>query len=713
MDSFFISIKNSTTVNNAILRLQDSVEITPQIQKAIDFCIKLHQGQKRKSGEPYAVHPILVAAITAKFSKDSSMVISALLHDVVEDTPCTIKEVENEYGSDVAYIVDGLTKIVEIREHELIKSDSNEKLLSSALTFRKMLVASIDDVRVLVIKLCDRLHNMLTLDALKPEKRLRIAEETLVVYAPIAHRLGISTIKNELEDLSFSYIYPNDFAKIHAFLVSHEYQIQLTLNKFIANVTELLFQNGFSENEFKINSRIKHKYSTFLKMHRKGISIEEVLDLFALRIIVENDVDCYKVLGVIHLHFKPLIARFKDYIAIPKENGYRTIHTTVFHQSKIYEVQIRTKQMHEVAEYGIAAHWIYKSGVKTSPNLDWLKSLAYSNENENIEEFYSYAKEALFSEDIVVYSPKGDVFNLPRGSTALDYAYAVHSDVGSMALESYVNNIKKPLLSELKSGDIVSIKTSKEPIARCSWVDMVKTSRAKKSIKVACATKIREIDEFVGKNIINTIYSRYKPNITDEIKSQQYHRIPDNLDYLKHVKRNTEKMIIDTKGFMARLRVQNLHLREYKFDNIAVYSNFSINSVLFDHCCHPKFGDDIVAFKENNNAVIHHKMCDNAFLQLSNGHKMLFCCWAYDSLYRYRMVVSLPNVVGTLAKLLTFMSGAEMNIVFIEYGKDKSQNVQYVEIEFEISNENKDDVRKALEQKVKIVEFAAKKDAYK
>lgn len=713
MDSFFLSIKNSTTINNAILRLQDSVEITPQIQKAIDFCIRLHEGQKRKSGEPYAVHPILVAAITARFSKDSSMVVSALLHDVVEDTPCTINDIEKEYGSDVSYIVDGLTKIVEIREHELIKSDSSEKLLSSALSFRKMLVASIDDVRVLVIKLCDRLHNMLTLDALKPEKRLRIAEETLVVYAPIAHRLGISTIKNELEDLSFCYIYPNDFAKIQAYLVSHEYQIQLTLNKFIANVTELLLQNGFNENEFKINSRIKHRYSTFLKMHRKGISIEEVLDLFALRIIVENEVDCYKILGIIHLHFKPLIARFKDYIAIPKENGYRTIHTTVFHQSKIYEVQIRTKQMHQVAEYGIAAHWIYKSGVKTAPSLDWLKSLAYSNENENIEEFYTYAKEALFSEDIVVYSPKGDVFNLPRGSTALDYAYAVHSDVGSRALECHINNIKKPLLAELKSGDIVSIKTSQEPIARCSWVDMVKTSRAKKSIKVACATKIKEIDEFVGKNIINTIYSRYKPHIADDIKNQHYYRIPENLDYLKHIKRNTEKMIIDTKGFMARLRVQNLHLREYKFDNIAVYSNFSINSVLFDHCCHPKFGDDIVAFKDNSSAVIHHKMCDNAFSQLSNGHKMLFCCWAYDSLYRYRMVVSLPNVVGALAKLLTFMSGAEMNIIFIEYGKDRSQNVQYVEIEFEISNENKEDVRKVLEQKVKIVEFAAKKDAYK
>lgn len=713
MDSFFLKVKNISNINDAISLLKQSVECNYQIQKAVEFSIKAHEGQFRKSGEPYAMHPILVASITAYFSKDSSMVISALLHDVVEDTEYTLEKIKDDYGSDVAYIVDGLTKIVEIREHQLIKSDSNEKLLSSALSFRKMLIASIDDVRVLVIKLCDRLHNMLTLEALAPEKQIRISEETLVVYAPIAHRLGISTLKNELEDLSFSYIYPKDFKKINDYLISHDYQIQLTLNKFISKVEELMRQNGFSDFEFKIRSRIKHKYSTFLKMHRKGITIDEVLDLFAIRVIVESEVDCYRVLGIIHLNFKPLIARFKDYVAIPKENGYKTIHTTVFDDSKIYEVQIRTKEMHKVAEYGIAAHWIYKSGIKNSPNLDWLKSLAYSNENENIEEFYSYAKETLFSEDIVVYSPKGDVFTMPRGSVALDYAYAVHSDVGSKAIEAYINNIKKPLLTELKSGDIVSIKTQENILPRCSWVDMVKTSRAKKSIKMLCTTRIKEIDELTGKNIIDTIYSRYKSNITEEFKIANLHRVPNNFDYLKHVKRNTEKYIIDQKGFIARLKVQNIQLREFKFENIVVYSNFSINSVSFDHCCHPKFGDDIVAFKENNKAVIHHKMCENAYSLTKKCERMLFCCWAHDYLFLYRMVVSLPNVVGALAKLLTFMSSNDMNITFIEYGKDKSQHVQYVEIEFEMSTNNKEDTKRFLEQKVKIVEFFEKKDAYK
>ncbi|QOG13089.1 RelA/SpoT family protein [Arcobacter sp. FWKO B] len=713
MNTFCKELQKINTIDGAKEILASSIQITQNIKKAVDFCIVAHDKQYRKSGEPYAVHPILVATITAYFSNDESMVIAALLHDVVEDTPSTIEDVEHEYGVDVARIVDGLTKIVEIREHELTSSTSHEKLLSSALSFRKMLIASIEDVRVLVIKLCDRLHNMLTLDALKREKQIRIAEETLVVYAPIAHRLGISTLKNDLEDLAFFYIYPEEYKEIDNYLQEYQSKIQLKLNDFVSNTKSLLEYHGFNAENLKIFSRIKHHYSIFLKMQRKGISIDEILDLLAIRILVDNPIECYDVLGHIHMKYKPLIARFKDYVSTPKENGYQTIHTTVFYDSSIYEVQIRTFDMNKVAEYGVAAHWKYKSGLNAhSPNLKWLHSLEF--ENENIEEFYSDAKQDLYSEEIVVYSPKGNTFALPRGATALDFAYLIHTDLGNCAVESFVNNVKVPLLTELKSSDIISIKTTDHQIPRCSWIDMVKTTRAKKAIKLLCSTRLREIDESSGKNIVNTIFSRYKTNVLSELDYQvKFYKIPVILDYLKEVKKKITEQLVGKLGFVTRLKLQNLKFREYKIDKVVFYSNFSINNLLFEHCCHPKFGDDIVAFKEKSSAVIHHKMCNKAYKKILNGDHMLFCKWEENKLHNYKMVVSIPNVKGELAKLLTYLSVHDINIVFIEYGRDKISHTRYCEIEFETTHANKEHLKTLIEKRVKIIDFFSKADAYK
>ncbi|MDY0321923.1 MAG: RelA/SpoT family protein [Arcobacteraceae bacterium] len=713
MNNLCQELQQINTIEDAKKALASSIEITPKIEKAINFCVTSHEGQTRKSGEPYAVHPLLVATITAYFSNDEAMVTAALLHDVVEDTACTLEEIEEGYGLDVSKIVDGLTKIVEIREHELTSSTSHEKLMSSALSFRKMLIASIEDVRVLVIKLCDRLHNMLTLSALKKEKQIRIAEETLVVYAPIAHRLGISTLKNYLEDLAFMYIYPEEYKAIDEHLQAYQSKMHLKLNDFVSTTKSLLEYHGFNSDSLKIFSRIKHHYSIYLKMQRKGVTIDEILDLLAIRILVDTPIECYDVLGHIHMKYKPLIARFKDYISTPKENGYQTIHTTVFYDSSIYEVQIRTFDMNKVAEYGVAAHWIYKSGLKAhTPNLKWLHSLEF--ENENVEEFYSDAKQDLYSEEIVVYSPKGNTFVLPRGATALDFAYHIHTDVGNNAVESFVNNIKVPLLTELKSSDIVSIKTTDHQIPRCSWIDMVKTTRAKKAIKILCGTRLKELDEVSGKNIINTIFSRYKPNILSELSLQvKYHKVPHILDYLKETKRKVTEQIIGTLGFVARLKIQNLKFKEYKLDKVVVYSNFSINNLLFEHCCHPKFGDDIVAFKEKNSAVIHHKMCNKAYKKILNGDDMLFCKWEENKLHNYKMVVSIPNVKGELAKLLTYLSTHDINIVFIEYGRDKISHTRYCEIEFETNNPNKEQLKTLIEKRVKVIDFFSKADAYK
>lgn len=710
MDPFVNKIQHINTINGALAELKTKIPISSRLQDIIDFSIQAHEGQFRKSGEPYAVHPILVATITAHFSADEATVASALLHDVIEDTEYDLEFVKKRWGEDVAHIVDGLTKIDEIREHELIPSNSNKKLITSALSFRKMLIASIDDVRVLVVKLCDRLHNMLTLQALPENKQLRIAEETLVVYVPIAHRLGISTIKNELEDLAFLYIYPDEYKKIDDFMKEHQQSIQVSFNEFISSTKILLEKNGYDDSKIKIFSRVKHYYSIYLKMQRKGVNLEEVLDLMAIRILVDSEIDCYKVLGFIHLEYNPLIARFKDYIAIPKENGYQTIHTTVFYNSKIHEVQIRTYDMHKVAEFGIAAHWKYKSGLKHSPNLNWLKSLEYSN--DNIEEFYSEAKANLFSEDMVIYSPKGDTFTLPRNSTAYDYAYLIHTDVGNRAVDCYINKVRKPLLTELKSSDIVSINTTDHSIPRCSWIDMVKTNRAKKQIKILCTHREKEINEQSGKNILNTIFLKFKPNILKDFKIESIHRVPEVLDHLKHTKRIIEKNISQNMNFMARFKMPSTKLKEYMFENILLYSNENINAINFEHCCHPKFGDDIVAFKDGNKAIIHHKMCDKAYKKIKSERPMLFSTWVESKLYQYKMVVSFPNTKGELAKLLAYMSQYEVYILSVDYGREKHSYVQYCDIEFEIDNKKTEEVRKMIEKKVKVIEFFSKKDAY-
>ena len=367
-------IKHIHTVESASAYLFSIIPQTPELLEALAYSIDAHKSQFRKSGEPYVVHPVLVASIVASITGNPSMVIAALLHDVVEDTPITIENIRDVFGEDVASLVEGVTKIDTIRDAHLIPSNSNEKLVVSALSFRKMLLASIEDVRVLLVKLCDRLHNMMTLDALPVHKQQRIAEETLVVYAPIAHRLGISFLKNRLEDTSFSYLFPEEKRAIDAYLDENYHAIEIKLNAFRQKVHKLLITHGFNEDDFEILSRVKHRYSIYLKMQRKGIGIDEILDLLAIRILVKEPLDCYKVFGLIHLHMKPLSSRFKDYVAIAKDNGYQTLHTTVFDDTAIFEVQIRTYDMHKTAELGVAAHWKYKAG-GTGINLDWLHNL--------------------------------------------------------------------------------------------------------------------------------------------------------------------------------------------------------------------------------------------------------------------------------------------------------------------------------------------------
>ena len=717
MDAFIDKAKHINTIEEATDFLWEMLPSPSSATlHALEFAIKSHEGQTRKSGEPYITHPILVASITAKISNDETMVQSALLHDVVEDTACTIEELISMFGQDVGDMVEGLTKIVEIRDEELIASGSNERLINSALTFRKMLIASIKDVRVLVVKLCDRLHNMLTLDAMSDEKKKRISEETLLVYAPIAHRLGISKLKNYLEDLSFKYIYPTDYNEINTYLTSNSQNLQFKLNSFIQNVTAIMEQEGFCEEDFTIEGRVKHYYSIYMKMHRKGVSIEEVLDLLAIRIVVKNSIDCYKVLGLMHLDFTPLISRFKDYIAVPKENGYKTLHTTLFNKDGIVEAQIRTTQMHQLAEYGVAAHWKYKGGDKKEKvNLSWLESLHYGK--DSIEEFYELAKSDLFSEDIIVFSPKGDYYTLPKHAIALDFAYAIHSEVGENAKEALVNKQKTSLLQVLKNGDIVKIIKDDKPHLYCSWVDTVKTSKAREGIRNACKTRLKECNTQTAYNILGTLLSKNSISmkvLTDDLGlNDTIYKLTITLDYYKeaihqlatHIgKKEVRFWELLKKGYK---KPKIKHIEHFQF-----FTNRHLDGVEFDFCCHPKIGDEIVAFSLENKAIIHHKLCTKAYEKILNGENMIFVAWQGSKFSRFRLTLSLQNRKGILAELFTQLAELNLNILSIELGIRDSQKAEFCQIEVESKAFDKLSLADRISKKFKLIEIISLDDAY-
>ena len=706
-------IRNIHDVDSATTYLFDQVPPSQILNKALAFSKESHKHQVRKSGEPYVVHPILVAAIVVSITSDESMAISALLHDVVEDTDVSIEEIAEHFGKDVAHLVAGLTKIDSLRDNELVPSSSNERLILSALTFRKMLLASIKDVRVLVVKLCDRFHNMLTLDALKPDKQKRISEETLVVYAPIAHRLGISFLKNILEDLSFGYLFPKEKQKIEIYLQENYYAIETKLNEIKASLSDLLVKNGFFEEDFEILSRIKHKYSIYLKMQRKGVSIDEILDLLAVRIITKEPVQCYTILGLVHLNFRPLASRFKDYISIAKDNGYQTIHTTVFYNTAIFEVQIRTFEMHKTAELGVAAHWKYKSG-GNNVKLDWLDSLQY--QNESAEEFYDLIKNDLYSEDISVFSPTGDVFTLPRGAVALDFAYAVHTAVGNRAISALVNKNKSSLLTELNNGDIVRILTGESDIPRCSWLNAVKTSKAKTNMRFICNARIKEINSKIAINIIATVMNLNHSRVQDWLESHNctnYINIVDDVDHLKNLIGKYTKDISKNSRFKSFVARHRFKLKKFTMAGLEIYSSSHISNVVFDYCCHPKSGDEIMAFLDKSKVHVHHKMCKNALAKINNYEPMVFIKWAQRKIYRYKLIASLHNEKGALADFLSYLVKLDIDINSIELGKNSGDYTKFCELEFETKEADINAFRAKIDSKIKVIDLVQTNDAYK
>ncbi len=449
------------------------------IQLAYDFAVKAHGSQKRKSGEAYIQHCLHTAYILTQIHADLETVIAGLLHDIPEDTEYTLAEIEKNFGKDIAALVEGITKLSKIKYRGI------ERYRES---LRKMFLAMARDIRVILIKFADRLHNLRTLEALPLEKRQRIARETLEIYAPIAGLLGVYRLKWQMEDICFKHLYPEDYKKL-----AYKYEVEKKLehNQFIQKTKNILNAKlKEAKISYELTSRFKHLYSIFLKMQKKDRKFDEIYDVFALRVNVPTIADCYKVLGIIHSLWRPNSSRFKDYIAVPKPNGYRALHTTVWGpEGKSTEFQIRTKEMDEEAKYGIAAHWYYKQRgaheMGTSKQPAWVKEvLNIQKQTEDTSEFIKQMKFDVFHNRIFVFTPKGDVFDLPEGATPIDFAYYVHSDIGNQAVGALVNDKMAPLSQELKNGDLVEIITEKKRKGPSrDWLKIVKTATAKSKIK--------------------------------------------------------------------------------------------------------------------------------------------------------------------------------------------------------------------------------------
>jgi GTP pyrophosphokinase len=475
------------------------------IKKAYDFAQKAHEGVKRKSGEPYFNHLFGTAKNIAELGMSATTVVAGFLHDTIEDTNVTAEDIKKEFGDEILFLVEGVTKLGKIRHQGTARYDES---------LRKLFVAMSQDIRVLIIKLCDRLHNMRTLEFVPKEKQLRIAKETLEIYAPIAYRLGIKKLQRDLEDIAFKYVYPVEYEEIKRIMKARREKIEAELSKFEKLLKKKLAENEFTD--FHVDHRVKSMYSLFKKLKKYKGDVESIYDISALRITVKDVADCYKVLGIVHSNWRPLPERIKDYIASPKLNGYQSIHTTIFTgDGAIIEVQIRTEEMHREAEYGIASHVSYKEGLKkktTNPNLLWIKSILprknikdskTSNSKDVpswIKELVEYQKEAgdefiddiksdFFEERIFVFTPIGDVIDLPKDSCVIDFAYAIHTDIGDHISSAKINGKFMAITSTLKNGDRVEVETKKNAKPSFKWIEYCKTTMARRKINQALENK--------------------------------------------------------------------------------------------------------------------------------------------------------------------------------------------------------------------------------
>ncbi|HZN94191.1 MAG TPA: bifunctional (p)ppGpp synthetase/guanosine-3',5'-bis(diphosphate) 3'-pyrophosphohydrolase [Myxococcales bacterium] len=499
------------------------------IKKAYVYSAKVHQGQLRKSGEPYLVHPLEVAGLLAELKLDEASIVTGLLHDTIEDTLATPEELTELFGQEVAQLVDGVTKLSKFSASATLSQEEKQ-----AENFRKMIIAMAQDIRVILVKLADRTHNMRTLDHMAEEKQARIAQETLDIYAPLANRLGISWIKTELEDLSFKYLKPQEFRELQDRVAKRKSEREQYIEDVLDLIRQKMQEHGISG---EVSGRFKHLYSIFKKMKAHGIEFDQVPDVIAFRLIMPTIPACYEALGIIHQTWKPVPGRFKDFIAIPKPNMYQSLHTTVIGPlSERVEVQIRTAEMHRVAEEGIAAHWAYKEGKtlisKDDEKFAWLRQLMeWQQDLKDPKEFLETVKVDLFSEEVFVFTPRGDVKSLPRGATPVDFAYTIHSDVGHRCVGAKANGKIVPLRYKLKNGDSVEVLTAPAAHPSKDWLTFVKTSRAQQKIRAFIKQQQREKSLQLGRELVDREFRRFGLNLNKLIKQGELKKPAEDLGY--------------------------------------------------------------------------------------------------------------------------------------------------------------------------------------
>ena len=634
-----------------------------QIQAAYHFSESAHEGQFRKSGEPYIAHPLAVASILGQWHLDSQALTAALLHDVVEDTEVTKNEIAEQFGRPVAELVDGVSKL------DRIQFDTQEK--AQAENFRKMLLAMARDVRVMLIKLADRLHNMRTLDAVHPEKRQRIARETLEIYAPIANRLGLNSIYQEMEDLSFRHLFPDRFRVLAKAVRTARGNRREVVSKVLDGIERKLREHNI---EAQVQGREKHLHSVYRKMREKHLSFAQVHDVFGFRIIVRDNMACYVALGLLHSLYKPIPGKFKDYIAIPKANGYQSLHTTLFGPfGSPIEIQIRTADMHKIAEAGVASHWLYKSSDTSLSDLQqkthqWLQSLLeMQSESGDSIEFLEHLKVDLFPDEVYVFTPKGKIMSLPRGATAVDFAYAVHTDIGNRCVAVKINQELTPLRTELRNGDRVEIITASHAKPNPLWLNFVATAKARAHIRHFLKTMHFSESVQLGSRLLQQALSNFKFTLT-EVSDGKWDKL------VRDSSAKSREEILSDIGLGKRLAVVVAHQLlarseplpdETRSGGAVIVRGSEGFAVQFARCCGPIPGDPIIGIiSKGQGMVIHTHDCPVAAKGNRDPDRVLDVQWDANptKLFDVGIRLVVANQRGVLAKVAAEIAAAESNI---------------------------------------------------
>ncbi len=683
-------------LQNAISSYLTRPEHLEFIEKAFNFAYEKHSGQLRKSGDPYIIHPIQVACTLAEYQVDPSTIASGLLHDLLEDTDTSYNDLKTLFGEEVADIVEGLTKL-HLLHYEGSKASEQVK------NHQKMVLAMAKDIRVIFVKLADRLNNMRTLSHLDNERQVRISRETLDIFAPIAHRLGMYRLKAELEDLAFKYLFNEDYIEIAKQIKDKKGNREVDIKLMQKELEILLKTEGF--HQFNISGRIKNIYSVYRKMHVKDLEFEEINDLLALRIIVETISDCYRAIGIVHSKFVPVPGRFKDYIAMPKPNMYQSLHTTVVYHGKIYEIQIRTKQMDEIAEKGVAAHWAYKENQGqsrkniediVSSKLRWYSELIkYTEESNSDEEILNIFTDDILNANVYVFTPNGDIIDLTAGATPLDFAFRIHTRIGEKTVGSIVNGKIVPLDYTLKTGDVVEIKTSQNAVGpNDNWLKIAKTSNARSKIKNFLNRQRRDMlieqgredleREIQTRHITLTLTDKQCKELFENkgVKSIEdlYYEIGKNvlspitvINALTGKDIITEDMLIESINKTPETKRQG-KLRTLHSDVNIIVEGLTNPSVKLANCCTPVLGDDIVGYiTKGTGIVVHRQICKN--VQSFDKERLIDVFWGNNSNKKYETqikitVINRDNVLAEIINAATSSKG-KINQVSAQVNRSK------------------------------------------